>query len=209
MNNRISELRKKNGYTQKELARLMNCTQSTIGGWETGARTPTLEASKKLADLFQTSVDYLMGWTIDSEESEASKKLKEDARTNSELWMGIKRRPDDLLSNKFNDALMMRLEESRFENECKQHGKAWATIQEILKENPCIANGFQCRGVTISPVDFQTVKITYGKKEFARRSVELIPDLYEFIKKMEHEFDEGLKAFFGQYIETTQSQSDE
>lgn len=59
--NRIKELRKLNGYTQSKLAIILNVTQANLSGWELGKWEPDSKALAKMADLFNVSVDYLLG----------------------------------------------------------------------------------------------------------------------------------------------------
>jgi len=58
---RLKQLRAEKKLTQIDLARDIEVTQSTVGKWETGARTPDAETLKKIADYFGVSVDYLLG----------------------------------------------------------------------------------------------------------------------------------------------------
>lgn len=59
--NRICELRKKNGYTQKRLAEVMQIDQSAISYWESGRAFPDTQKQITLANLFQVSIDYMLG----------------------------------------------------------------------------------------------------------------------------------------------------
>lgn len=59
--NKISELRKKNGLTQKELAELLNVTDKAVSKWERGLNFPELFTLEKIAELFQISVIELLG----------------------------------------------------------------------------------------------------------------------------------------------------
>jgi methanogenic corrinoid protein MtbC1 len=61
--NRIKELRKKSGYTQKELANLLGIGQTTVANYEQGTRIPDTEKLNKIADLFNITLDYLLGRT--------------------------------------------------------------------------------------------------------------------------------------------------
>lgn len=60
---RIKELRKKSGYTQKELAHLLGIGQTTVANYEQGTRIPDTEKLNKIADLFDITLDYLLGRT--------------------------------------------------------------------------------------------------------------------------------------------------
>lgn len=49
------------GYSQEELAKIINVHQTAVSQWEQGRTTPDIETIKKLASLFNVSVDYLLG----------------------------------------------------------------------------------------------------------------------------------------------------
>ena len=58
---RLKELRRERGITQKQLAEVLEVSKTTICQWETMKQEPSIEMLMKLADLFHTSVDYLVG----------------------------------------------------------------------------------------------------------------------------------------------------
>ena len=60
---RIRDLREDNDLTQQYIAAYLNCDQSLYSKYERGERPIPLEAVVKLADLYKTSVDYLVGRT--------------------------------------------------------------------------------------------------------------------------------------------------
>ena len=62
-NNVFKQLRLSSGMTQEELAKRLGVSRSTIGMYETGARTPDADTLEKIADLFNVDVDYLLGRT--------------------------------------------------------------------------------------------------------------------------------------------------
>ncbi len=59
--NRIQELRKENGLTQKELADLCKVKQSCVSKWERGATLPDIEMVIILTKILNTTSDYLLG----------------------------------------------------------------------------------------------------------------------------------------------------
>lgn len=64
--NRLKELRESAGFkSQTEFAKAFGVAQSTVGGWEAGAREPGYETVKKLALFFNVSIDYLLDLTDD------------------------------------------------------------------------------------------------------------------------------------------------
>lgn len=47
--------------SQREVAKALNASASVISNYESGERTPSVEALMSLADLYRCSVDYLLG----------------------------------------------------------------------------------------------------------------------------------------------------
>ena len=62
---RLAELRKDCGMTQRELAGLQ-VSVTTISGYENNRKTPNDEDKVKIARIFNVSLDYLLG-AIDDE----------------------------------------------------------------------------------------------------------------------------------------------
>lgn len=58
---RLKHLRTINHLTQLELANMLNIERSTLSSYETGRRYPTLVILIRVADVFNVSVDYLLG----------------------------------------------------------------------------------------------------------------------------------------------------
>ncbi|MCI8411205.1 MAG: helix-turn-helix transcriptional regulator [Clostridia bacterium] len=62
---RIKYLREKNGFTQKDIATRLGVEPAAISKYELDMREPNIEAIKKLATIFNISIDYLLGRTPD------------------------------------------------------------------------------------------------------------------------------------------------
>ncbi len=58
---RLKELRVEKGYSQSELAKMIGSSCSVVCYWETDRSEPTAINLVKLADVFDVSVDYLLG----------------------------------------------------------------------------------------------------------------------------------------------------
>ena len=56
----IAELRVANGYTQFELGEKINYSDKAVSKWERGESVPDAYVLKKLAGIFEVSVDYLL-----------------------------------------------------------------------------------------------------------------------------------------------------
>jgi len=58
---RLKEMRKKRGLRQNELAERANLQPTAISHFENGARLPSFDNLRRLADALEVTVDYLMG----------------------------------------------------------------------------------------------------------------------------------------------------
>lgn len=61
--NRIKRLREELNMTQQELADKLEGAKSTVAMYEKGDRKPSLEVLVKLSEIFNCSIDYLLGKT--------------------------------------------------------------------------------------------------------------------------------------------------
>lgn len=57
----IKNKRKQLNLTQENIAVKLNINRATYAGYETGKSSPDIETLIKLADLFETSIDFLVG----------------------------------------------------------------------------------------------------------------------------------------------------
>jgi transcriptional regulator with XRE-family HTH domain len=60
---RLKKLRKLKGLSQTELGNIVRLSKSAISGWETEISSPNLADLKKIANVLDTSIDYLLGNT--------------------------------------------------------------------------------------------------------------------------------------------------
>lgn len=65
---KIIRLRKKNGWSQEELAGKMNVSRQAVSKWEAAQTTPDLEKILQLGNLFGVTTDYLLKDEIEDEE---------------------------------------------------------------------------------------------------------------------------------------------
>jgi transcriptional regulator with XRE-family HTH domain len=64
---RMKDRRRQLNMTQADLADAMELAPSTIGSYEQGHREPDNDTLRRLADVLQTTTDYLLGKDIDAE----------------------------------------------------------------------------------------------------------------------------------------------
>ncbi len=65
--NRLRELREDHDLLQKDLAKVLNCTQVAYSRYELGKREIPTDALVVIADYYHTSVDYILCMTDKSE----------------------------------------------------------------------------------------------------------------------------------------------
>lgn len=58
---RVKELRVEKKMSQQELGNVIGVTKVSICGYENGSRLPNLEKLIKLAEILETTTDYLLG----------------------------------------------------------------------------------------------------------------------------------------------------
>lgn len=61
LGSRLKDARTFAGLTQKEVANILKLKQPTIASYESGRTEPDIETLGKLAQLYDVSVDYLIG----------------------------------------------------------------------------------------------------------------------------------------------------
>ena len=57
---KITEERKKNGWSQEDLAEKLGVSRQSVSKWESAGSVPDLQKIIQLADLFGVSTDYLL-----------------------------------------------------------------------------------------------------------------------------------------------------
>ena len=74
----ISRLRKEHSMTQEQLAEALGVTFASVSKWERGVATPELNLIAEIADLFEVSIDALIGYEFRNNDKESViKRLKQ------------------------------------------------------------------------------------------------------------------------------------
>ena len=58
---RLKDLREDRDLTQKQIAKILGCSQTTYSRYETGNLNVPVDILKKLAKFYKVSIDYLIG----------------------------------------------------------------------------------------------------------------------------------------------------
>ena len=85
---RISELRKKNGLTQEQLAEELGTTRQAISKWESEKSSPDIDSVIRMGTLFDVSMDYLLLGEDKLDKTHSPDPLPS---TTSSQWMTCKR----------------------------------------------------------------------------------------------------------------------
>ena len=64
----IRKMRLKHCMTQAELGEAIDISDKSVSAWENGNAVPRNKVLQRMAELFQVSPSYLMGWTDDPTE---------------------------------------------------------------------------------------------------------------------------------------------
>ena len=109
---RIKKLRQEKGMSQQELGDMIGVTKVSVCGYENGTRTPSLESFDILANVLQTSTDYLLGRDDKRELNNECQKMNNDDyniinefRNNKHLYFRIIKNPKryiNLINKKLN-----------------------------------------------------------------------------------------------------------
>ncbi|EFM24809.1 DNA-binding helix-turn-helix protein [Peptoniphilus duerdenii ATCC BAA-1640] len=73
----IKYLREKNNLSQKELAKILNISNSTLSQYESNVRVPSDDIKILIADYFNVSLDYLLGRSSNPHKNNKKTKVDE------------------------------------------------------------------------------------------------------------------------------------
>ncbi len=60
LKDKLYNLRKKNGYTQSEIAEMLEVSRQSVSNWELGTILPSTSRLKKLSDLYSVPLETLL-----------------------------------------------------------------------------------------------------------------------------------------------------
>lgn len=70
-------LRKKKGFSQAELGKMIGTSGDVVGRYERGDISPSIEVVSKIADALEVSVDYLIGKTKMELDADTMRRLED------------------------------------------------------------------------------------------------------------------------------------
>ena len=122
---RLRECREKAGYSQKQVAVILKLSGPSVSNWENGKTNPTHENLARLADLYQVSVDYLLG-----RDEETTTDMTDEERDLWEIREAARRDPGR--------KVLLKLAKNGTAQDVKQ---AVALIDALRKTNPDFYDG--------------------------------------------------------------------
>ena len=131
--NILKTLRERHDYNQDYVADKVNINRSTYANYERESREPNIAMLIKLADLYEISVDYLLGHTPDKDMPEDIKelvdkynRLSDEGRLRINNQIDCELRVDALAAEKRHEKQRQGIEASRLAG--KQYGRPKAAI---------------------------------------------------------------------------------
>ncbi len=87
---KIKELRKEKNITQSQLAEILSTTTANISGWETDKWQPDIVNLIKMSEIFECTIDYLVGRESENGVIYSSSNLTEDEKFFIDLLRNLK-----------------------------------------------------------------------------------------------------------------------
>lgn len=91
---RIKDIRIEKGMSQQELGDMIGVTKVSVCGYENGTRTPSLETFCMLADIFETTTDYLLGREVPVISEDANEYVGSISKDDIEIINEIRHYPN-------------------------------------------------------------------------------------------------------------------
>lgn len=77
---RLKALRAERGFSQRELAKVLDISQQAIASWEVGRTQPDIRSLGIMSQRFGVSVDYLLGKTENKKDADTITALSTDEK---------------------------------------------------------------------------------------------------------------------------------
>lgn len=128
---RFKELREKRGWTQEDIAKRLKISRNTVAGYESKGKIPREDTLIAIANLFDTTTDYLLGRTDDpNPQPSADDKIQSALRKINEAI-------DPSLDSKYIDVFLNTLEKifymAKQPDFPKEQEEAFKTVLEIVR----------------------------------------------------------------------------
>lgn len=86
LGNHLFQARKKTGFSQELVAEKLGVSRQTISKWETDETLPDIYQSKKLASLYQISLDELVSFDLEKHQIETAIQNSDEKKEEKINW---------------------------------------------------------------------------------------------------------------------------
>lgn len=89
---RLKMCREKKGFSQKSVAEKIGVKNNTLSGYESARYEPSYDVLTKLADIYEVSLDYLLGRSSDPR---LTQKQEDGINKEAQQWLDIINKLDE------------------------------------------------------------------------------------------------------------------
>lgn len=175
---KIKELRKRDKMTQEQLAEKLNVTPQTISRWETETAYPDITAIPILANIFDVSIDTLMGY----DKAKATQKVKDIICTSRQyFWNDIKKcekmLTDALVSYPDNELLLIELL-SLYESHIRTYQRNEYIEKAILIARKIIAEATNIFYTCSAKANLASLYLIQNRYKEAKELIDTLPYMF-------------------------------
>ncbi|MBQ8738277.1 MAG: helix-turn-helix transcriptional regulator [Clostridia bacterium] len=178
---KIKELRKRDGMTQEQLAEKLNLTPQTISRWETETAYPDIVTIPILANIFDVSIDTLMGY----DKTKTAEKIKGIIDSSKRyFWNDIEKCEKilkDALSYYPGNDMILRELLSLYECHIRTYGKMEYMKRAISVANKIIAEATDAFSVCSAKADLASLYLMQNRYNDAKEIIETLPYMYPYL----------------------------
>ena len=178
---KIKELRKRDGMTQEQLAEKLNVTPQTISRWETETAYPDITAIPILANIFDVSIDTLMGY----DKTKIGQKVNDIIKSsNAYFWSDIEKCEEILvegLTDYPNNDLILRELLSLYECHIRTYEKTKYFEKAISIAHKIIAEATDVFCVCSAKADLASLYLMQNRYNDAKEIIDTLPYMYPYL----------------------------
>ena len=100
---KLKDLRLTKQLSQNELAKMLGCNQTAVGKYERGQLEPNIETLKLLSEIFEVSIDYIVGNSDDFGNVISSGQLTDQLKADEQKLLRAYRAMPDVAKRKIVD----------------------------------------------------------------------------------------------------------
>lgn len=178
---KIKELRKREKMTQEQLAEKLNVTPQAISRWETETAYPDITAIPILANIFEVSIDTLMGY----DKTKTTQKVKSIIDNASAYFWNDIEKCESILLNALveypdNDKLLRELL-SLYESHIRTNGRKEYTKNAEAIAHKLIAEAKDTFSVCSAKADLASLYLLQNRYNEAKELIDTLPYMYPYL----------------------------